>query len=370
MAYLDEKKNRVMGCIFGEAIGDALGHPIEFRKTHKVVQLEKDNQFTDDTQMFSAVGEALLTAPPHKDEDAFMNILSQNFMEWRKNPLGGSHRAPGGNCMEAVRRLGALRGEERPWLLSGGTDFKGNGTAMRSGIIGAYYWKNPEYAFRIGGLSSVPTHYNLESILGAGAIAYLTAAGIAGLKPAQAVSNLLLLASRWMETEVVPHYPENVALGDKWEEQSPWYALAMWGAGFALSKLRITPGEAVRQLNFRKGIRDGVVTPAVSEVIYFSGRNVWAKIPHDDLPEDYFRILVLDAVNYSHDTDTIGAMTGTVLGSRVGIDQIPQEWVQGVEMSSYFRDLGDRIFDASSQYEVPTAKTESPVDDIFDDVQF
>ena len=61
-------KNRVIGSVLGEAIGDALGHPIEFQKTHKVIGLPSsnpsDNKFTDDTQMFCAVGEALLESPP------------------------------------------------------------------------------------------------------------------------------------------------------------------------------------------------------------------------------------------------------------------------------------------------------------------
>src|SRR5271157_3697804 len=84
----------VKGAIFGQAIGDALGHPIEFQKTHKVVGLEPDNKFTDDTQMFAAIGEAMLEAPPHLDTEKFMDVLAQKFIDWRSNPLGGSHRAP------------------------------------------------------------------------------------------------------------------------------------------------------------------------------------------------------------------------------------------------------------------------------------
>src|SRR5208337_1858445 len=95
-----EFMGRVKGAIFGQAIGDALGHPIEFLKTHEIVGLEGDNKFTDDTQMFAAIGEAMLLAPPHKDIEKFMDTMAQKFIEWRNAPLGGSHRAPGGTCME------------------------------------------------------------------------------------------------------------------------------------------------------------------------------------------------------------------------------------------------------------------------------
>ena len=100
---MSDVKNYIMGAVFGEAIGDALGHPIEFKKTHRVKDLEQDNKFTDDTQMFCCIGEALLESPPHADEEKFMVTVGKKFVEWRHNPLGGSHRAPGNNCMTAVR---------------------------------------------------------------------------------------------------------------------------------------------------------------------------------------------------------------------------------------------------------------------------
>src|SRR6202034_2650925 len=119
------------------------------------------------------LGEALLDAPPHacECENTFMEAVSKRFVEWRKNPLGGNHRAPGGTCMEGVRKLGA----RRPWTESGALHGKGNGTAMRSGVVGVMYWQNPNYAFRIGALQSVCTHNNLEAILGAGVVSYLVA---------------------------------------------------------------------------------------------------------------------------------------------------------------------------------------------------
>lgn len=362
----NEIQNRVLGAVFGEAIGDALGHPIEFRKTHVVTDLQiPDNTFTDDTQMYCAIGEALLEAPPHLNENDFMESLSKKFIEWRNNPLGGSHRGPGNNCMTAVQRLGAYYLQEkkgatllhRPWMASGGLDFKGNGTAMRSGVIGAYYWKNPEYAFRIGGLSSVPTHNNLEAILGAATMAYLVATGVAGMNAAESIANALLLCGRWQDKGLVPSYPEKVKLGDKWENQSPWFAIAMWGAGHALANSSLSIKEALGRLVEHGGIGDGAVVPAVAEAIYFSSN---FQIYHT------YKHRVLEAVNNSRDTDTIGAMTGTILGSRLGLDKIPDIWVQGVEMSDYLRGLGDRIYEASENYQVSNAPADALDLDVFD----
>src|SRR5271157_1117388 len=145
-----DEKDRLFGVVLGQAIGDAPGHPIEFSKNYVVSTLEPNNLFTDDTQMFCAIGEALVSNPPHVNEDSFM---------------------------EAVRRLGT----GIPWTDSGiKGQGKGNGTAMRAAVVGAAYWKAPEFAFRIGGLTSVPTHNNLEAILGAAIVSYVVASVIGG----------------------------------------------------------------------------------------------------------------------------------------------------------------------------------------------
>lgn len=230
-------KDKVYGAILGEAIGDAIGHPIEDKwaadATKTVEGLLKDNTFTDDTQMFCAIGEAMLEAPPHLGEEAFMRALSQKFVEWRKNPLGGNHRAPGGNCMESVRKLGT----GKSWRETGGTSFKGNGTAMRSGIVGCMYWKNPKFAFRIGCLTSVPTHNNLEPILAAGMVAFLVATQIkGGISFEAAVAEGLLLCSKFENPYLVPSYPKEVKLGFAYEDQNPWGVCADFGAAYILGK--------------------------------------------------------------------------------------------------------------------------------------
>jgi ADP-ribosylglycohydrolase len=325
---MSDKKTHIYGAIFGQAIGDALGHPIEFKKTHKVVDLEEKNLFTDDTQMFCAIGEALLQAPPHIDEDRFMATVAKKFDEWRHSPLGGSHRAPGGNCMDAVRRLGAgVR-----WPEAGGLDYKGNGSAMRSGIVGAYYWDDPAYAFRIGGLTSVCTHNNLESILGAAMVAFLVAHSIkyGDLGFGNAVAEGLLLCADFERT--LPFYPRKVKIGEKFDEQNPWYATATWGAAFALGAGGGNIEDKVAKVIDRENIVvDGAVVPAVAEAILFN-----ANFGH-------YGAAVLAAVNNSDDTDTIGAITGTIVGARKGISNIPLDWVQRIELADYLGNLAEKI---------------------------
>lgn len=45
---------------------------------------------------------------------------------------------------------------------------------------------------------------------------------------------------------------------------------------------------------------------------------------------DNFRAAICEGVNAGHDTDTVGAMIGGMVGSRVGLDGIPAEWRSGL----------------------------------------
>ena len=337
-AYATEK-DKVFGAILGEAIGDAIGHPIEEKwmgdKTKEVTGLIKDNTFTDDTQMFCAIGEALLESPPHLGEEAFMVTLGRKFEEWRKTPLGGNHRAPGGNCMEAVRKLGV----GIPWREAGGKDFKGNGTAMRSGIVGCMYWRNPEYAFRIGCLTSVCTHNNLEPILAAGTVAFLVAAQIAGHSFDRAMGEVLVLCSKFNNPSVVPLYPTDVKLGFEYEDQNPWKLAAHFGAAAAFGREPVVPIFYVLQCLQGDAIivNDGAAVPAVAEAIFFNQRF------------KSFEDIVLNAANFADDSDTIAAISGTIAGARLGQEQIYPEWRQGIELSDYLHELASRIYAVSEE---------------------
>lgn len=331
--------NLVKGAIFGQAIGDALGHPIEFQKTHQVIDLEDDNKFTDDTQMFCAIGEAMLEAPPHKDVDRFMEVLSAKFIDWRHNPLGGTHRAPGGTCMEAVRKLGA----GKSWQMSGATGVgKGNGSAMRAGIVGARYWKSPAYAFRVGCLTSIPTHNNLESILAAGMVAYLVASAIAGRDFEDSLADGLELCAGYEYN--VPGYPtNNVQLGNGRDQQSPWKVIMQFANAYIRQNGLQTPAEFLKTNG-----NDFTAVPAVAEAIYFNSR-------HDDFDQ-----MTLECANWSDDSDTITAITGTIAGARFGFETIEHEWRNKIELRDYLESLSKRIFEASID-ESPEQKEERQV---------
>lgn len=347
---------RINGAILGQAIGDALGHPNEFiipASRQPITKLAPDNKFTDDTQLFCAIGEALIANPPHVDEEAFMNKMCENFATWRKTPLGGSHRAPGNACTEGARKYGKACPSESSgvytWQTCGDKAAKGNGSAMRSGIIGAVYYNFPDYAFRIGCMSSIPTHNNLESILGSGLVAYLTALSIKGTDWHTAVGDGLKMCSDFDFT--VPFYPQDLpkhdpeipcpqfgVLGTDLENPNPWYFAGHIAAAYAYAN---ATNAALPIPTFRKwNGDDNAVVPAVAASIFFNTRfNEFLKV-------------VIAAVNYSGDCDTIGAIAGCLAGARFGQDAILSDWRTKIEMNEYLHDLCFRIGQASQGIEI------------------
>ena len=242
---MHDTRDRILGCILGQAIGDALGAPVEFERSvpKNLPGLSVlDNHFTDDTQMMAAIAEALLATPPHvHGEDDFMRELGKRFVEWHRNPLGGSHRGPGRACMTACHSLAA----GTPWNNSGGLSAKGNGSAMRSSVVGAFYGKDLDFAWKIGCITSVPTHNNLEPILCAGVVSVLCAAGIKGLGWSEAFHEAIARVENWESS--VPQYPREVVIGPGYNNQDPAYVALHLNRAFAAAKTGTPDGTFTRE---------------------------------------------------------------------------------------------------------------------------
>jgi ADP-ribosylglycohydrolase len=72
------------------------------------------------------------------------------------------------------------------------------------------------------------------------------------------------------------------------------------------------------------------------------GISVFASLTH---PSD-FADAVLLAVNHSGDSDSTGSITGQLVATALGIDAIPTDWIQRLELA----DVIDRL--ASELYEL------------------
>ena len=71
------------------------------------------------------------------------------------------------------------------------------------------------------------------------------------------------------------------------------------------------------------------------------------------LTTDNYKAAVLKAVNLGHDTDTTAAVTGGLAGLLYGFDEIPKEWVKKIAKREEIEELGERfervIFESKSK---------------------
>ena len=177
--------DQVRGMLYGLALGDALGWPVEplslgqIRSTYGpqgIQELPEPALFTDDTQMTLAIAEALIKAGD-RNLEGLMNAVSRRFVEWLRNPE--SYRAPGASCLYGASQL--ARGV--PWREAGKLDSKGCGAAMRVAPIGYLYQHDLPRLREVAAATALPTHRHPAAELGAVAGAYLVKLALDRVSP-------------------------------------------------------------------------------------------------------------------------------------------------------------------------------------------
>ena len=111
------REDKISGCLFGLAFGDALGAPTEFLSMAEIlsrwppagpVELTgHPARVTDDTQMALAVGEALVAALRRRElsPESAEQFFRSAFVTWLNSP--DNNRAPGTTCLRACEALEA-----------------------------------------------------------------------------------------------------------------------------------------------------------------------------------------------------------------------------------------------------------------------
>lgn len=316
---------QVLGCIVGLAVGDALGYPAEFRRRAElqealgvagiteflaledrrfrgpkpVARHHPPGTFTDDTQMSLALAEGLLRAGGSSLDDR-MRAVAKEFVEWAESP--SNDRAPGTTCMAGCANLAA----GHAWHVAGIAESKGCGSAMRVAPIALLY-RDVEEVLEVARASSRLTHGHDAAVEGAAAVALMVHHALQGVSP------------RHIYDEVARR------CGGRSEDfDRCWDALAV---------LFTAPPE--RALS-----KEGLGEAWVAEEAAASGMYCLYRSPDD------YRRAVLMAVNTDGDSDTIGCIVGAILGARLGLSAIPEEWSSQVEQADSLLHLGSRLYAA------------------------
>ena len=318
------------GCLIGGAIGDALGAPVEFTSLTEIKKnygpygireyLLKDNkkaEFTDDTQMtiFTADGLIKSALKNHSIQNIDFLDVFESYGDWlstqRNTKLDKGWitkqktlykvKAPGNTC------ISALMNGEAGTLKNRINDSKGNGGIMRVAPVGLLYYNNPSKAFNIGVGCCALTHSKPEAYLSAGAMASIIAYIIKGESIEDAVKQTIKILERKNNNENVTnalktalHYANTNLL----EED----VIPSLGQGW-------TGEEAL----------------AIS--VYSALKN----------PNDFSKAIEC-AVNITGDSDTVGAITGNIMGAYLGEKKIPQKYKNKLEAKTLLKNLAKDLY--------------------------
>ena len=295
-------RNRIAGALYGVAIGDALGAPLEFmskeeisRKHGRVTEMigggwlnVVPGEITDDTQMTLAVAEGIIEGP-----DNPIQAIGKRFIEWARS----GPKDIGGTCSMSIRWAAFLgqnnEPDEEKWFEASKYTFEanggrsgGNGALMRTVYPGLYY-KELLMAVETAGAIAQMTHWDKKS------------------------------------TEACNFYTEMIHLITESISREE-----------ALQIIRDVLKDSEYSLKARKQLKPtGYVVDSFNCAL------------HSIAATGTFEEAIIEAANLGGDADTIAAITGGLAGAIYGYNEIPVRWIQTLDPG--IRKQLDKLVDAA-----------------------
>ncbi len=312
---------RVLGCLFGGAVGDAFGYPVEFlslsriRKTYGVggiagpVLNDHDLwEVSDDTQMTLFTVEGLVDGlvggvdPVAMVREAYGRWLATQTQRFDPAVPGDrlvsfralwAQRDPGHTCLTALAAGG--RGTlERPVNNS-----KGCGGVMRTAPIGLVRALSPAQCLELGARAAAITHGHPCGYWTAGAMAAIVRFLCEGIDTEAAVRETV-----------------------------------------GLLEGRARSGETVAAL--RKALDPGIKT--IDELGEgWVGEEALAMGVHAALRGRSLKEVLMIAVNHDGDSDSTGSIAGQIWGAREGVARMPVDWVSVLDVLAPLNHVAGRL---------------------------
>ena len=322
-------RKKIEGCYWNLALGDAMGMPVEFNDIEMIKERygEQGIQepkswviWTDDTEMTFAVTQALIHLGDVRkiaetEEDRIGQAFAREVIKWFDN-MG---HAPGVTCKTEVYKL-RKQGPEK-WKEVGENDSKGCGSAMRAAPLGVWFADalNPEISEgkgkyhdllkQISQIQSEMTHGHKAATAGALASSYAVALAINEIP----IDDLIAPIENFC-ANIHPDFEKCLARLKR--------ALDLRDSGEFATEL-----EAIESIG--KGwVGDEAFTMALYAAI---------RAPND------LRKCLQIAVNHSGDSDSVGCISGSIIGAYHGKEIIPEHWIDRLAEKERMDTLLDKV---------------------------
>jgi ADP-ribosylglycohydrolase len=301
--------DKIKSVLFGVAVGDALGVPVEFKnrptvRNNPVTDMIGYNlppgTFSDDSSLTFCLAEALT-----KEFD--LNTIGENFVKWYYH----NYWTPRGKVFDigitTRRAIDRLAKSKRPDL-AGDVEVSsnGNGSLMRISPLLFYLLDKPiQERFEITKQVSSMTHGHIRSVIACFYYLEFARQLFAERDKFEIYKNL--------QTEVTKH----------------------------LTSLSINPTEVALFDRLLKGNIHELTEENIFSggyVLHTLEASIWCLLTTDN-----YKDAVLKAVNLGGDTDTTGAVTGGLAGLLYGFDNIPTNWINQIARRDDIEELAERL---------------------------
>ena len=340
------EKDRFRGCLIGGAAGDALGFTVEFLSEEQIFsKYGKDGiteyklvgdvaQISDDTQMTLFTANGLLYGTTRGMTSGTMgdytDFIRRMYRCWYKMQLGKysaeddkryswltnvpelySDRAPGTTCMEAIG-AGANGTIENPINKS-----KGCGGIMRVSPIGLYF-------------SDKKISYDAVDMIGA-KVSALTHGHELGYIPSATLVHIIRRIIEYPSVELQDEIVEAIAATKRMFSEATYisYFTELMYKAVDLAYSTTPDLEAIHMLG------EGWVAEETLAIAVFCALRY----------EKNFDKALKVAVNHNGDSDSTGAVTGSILGAKIGYDAIPQKYKTDLELHDIILEIADDLCD-------------------------
>lgn len=291
----------VAGCLVGLAVGDALGLPREglsprrgarlYPHLHRHQLFFRRGLFSDDTEHACMVAQALLRSGG--DVTRFTRSLAWRLRWWFA-------------ALPVTLGKATLKACVKLWIgvppAKSGVFSAGNGPAMRAPLLGVCLGDTPEKLGAFLRASTRMTHADPKAEYGAFAVAW--AAHTAA-------------TSRGGPAPDARHFVEDLRRGLKLDAHSAALFESIDAMVLSVEAGQSTEAFA-RSLDLERGVT-GYMYHTVPVALH-----AWLRHPDD------YRAAVHAVIRCGGDTDTVAAITGGIVGARVGLEGVPAEWRRGV----------------------------------------
>jgi len=302
----------IKSALFGVAIGDALGVPVEFTSRNSLIKNPVKNfigngthnqppgTWSDDSSLTFCLAEALTS-------NFDLNAIGNNFMKWLHENFWtarGDVFDIGITTREAINRLSE---GERPDL-AGAFDVSsnGNGSLMRILPLLFYITDKPiGERYKITKQVSAITHGHIRSVISCFYYLEFARQLISQKDKFEIYTNLQTEITKYLNS--ISINPSEIAVFNR------------------LLKQDIT--ELQRQDIHSSGY-----------VIHTLEASIWCILTTNNNKD-----AVLRAVNLGDDTDTTGAVTGGLAGLLYGFDKIPKKWLNQIARNNDIENLSERL---------------------------